>query len=74
MLVFVSGNLQLAGEQHALKFSQVFLFNLFLRCAWIDLWFLQILFTIWLKLIVAVRISSFFFEIIIFVFCFLVYF
>ena len=24
MLVFVSGNLQLAGEQHALKFSQVF--------------------------------------------------
>jgi hypothetical protein len=27
-----------------------------------------------LKLIVAVRISSFFFEIIIFVFCFLVYF
>ena len=23
MLVFVSGNLQLAGEQHALKFSQV---------------------------------------------------
>jgi hypothetical protein len=25
MLVFVSGNLQLAGEQHALKFSQVFL-------------------------------------------------
>jgi hypothetical protein len=37
MLVFVSGNLQLAGEQHALKFSQVFLFNVFLRCAWIDL-------------------------------------
>lgn len=27
MLVFVSGNLQLAGEQHALKFSQVFLQN-----------------------------------------------
>lgn len=27
MLVFVSGNLQLAGEQHALKFSQVFIFN-----------------------------------------------
>ena len=26
MLVFVSGNLQLAGEQHALKFSQVTLF------------------------------------------------
>ncbi|KAB1201268.1 Nuclear transport factor 2 [Morella rubra] len=25
MLVFVSGNLQLAGEQHALKFSQVWL-------------------------------------------------
>lgn len=25
MLVFVSGTLQLAGEQHALKFSQVFL-------------------------------------------------
>ncbi|OVA09560.1 Nuclear transport factor 2 [Macleaya cordata] len=25
MLVFVSGNLQLAGEQHALKFSQVYL-------------------------------------------------
>ncbi|KAJ6414724.1 hypothetical protein OIU84_003687 [Salix udensis] len=25
MLVFVSGNLQLSGEQHALKFSQVFL-------------------------------------------------
>ncbi|XP_073037157.1 nuclear transport factor 2B-like [Primulina huaijiensis] len=24
MLVFVSGNLQLAGEQHALKFSQMF--------------------------------------------------
>lgn len=24
MLVFVSGNLQLPGEQHALKFSQVF--------------------------------------------------
>ncbi|XVF85294.1 hypothetical protein PTKIN_Ptkin17bG0106100 [Pterospermum kingtungense] len=24
MLVFVSGNLQLAGEQHALKFSQLF--------------------------------------------------
>lgn len=24
MLVFVSGNLQLAGEQHALKFSQVY--------------------------------------------------
>jgi hypothetical protein len=23
MLVFVSGNLQLAGEEHALKFSQV---------------------------------------------------
>lgn len=31
MLVFVSGNLQLAGEQHALKFSQVLLlFSLFL--------------------------------------------
>ncbi|CAH2034112.1 unnamed protein product [Thlaspi arvense] len=29
MLVFVSGNLQLAGEEHALKFSQVFL-SLFL--------------------------------------------
>ena len=26
MLVFVSGNLQLAGEQHALKFSQVCMF------------------------------------------------
>lgn len=26
MLVFVSGNLQLAGEQHALKFSQVMRF------------------------------------------------
>ena len=25
MIVFVSGNLQLAGEQHSLKFSQVFL-------------------------------------------------
>jgi hypothetical protein len=25
MLVFVSGNLQLSGEQHVLKFSQVFL-------------------------------------------------
>ena len=25
MLVFVSGNLQISGEQHALKFSQVFL-------------------------------------------------
>ncbi|KAG4934671.1 hypothetical protein AAZX31_18G005000 [Glycine max] len=24
MLVFVSGNLQLAGEQHSLKFSQMF--------------------------------------------------
>ncbi|KAG7982150.1 hypothetical protein I3843_04G035400 [Carya illinoinensis] len=24
MLVFVSGNLELAGEQHALKFSQMF--------------------------------------------------
>lgn len=30
MLVFVSGNLQLAGEQHALKFSQVFFPNLIL--------------------------------------------
>ncbi|KAJ6307668.1 hypothetical protein OIU76_017460 [Salix suchowensis] len=46
MLVFVSGNLQLSGEHHALKFSQVFLFNLFLRCAWIDLWSEQILFRI----------------------------
>lgn len=27
MLVFVSGNLQLAGEQHALKFSQVFTYS-----------------------------------------------
>ncbi|CAN1152563.1 Nuclear transport factor 2A [Linum perenne] len=27
MLVFVSGNLQLSGEQHALKFSQVILKN-----------------------------------------------
>nr|VDC61758.1 unnamed protein product [Brassica rapa] len=33
MLVFVSGNLQLAGEQHALKFSQVsFLPSLDLEC------------------------------------------
>ncbi|KAL6011620.1 hypothetical protein ACLOJK_002068 [Asimina triloba] len=30
MLVFVSGNLQLAGEQHALKFSQVEIFIGFL--------------------------------------------
>ncbi|MBA0624591.1 hypothetical protein Godav_009927 [Gossypium davidsonii] len=28
MLVFVSGTLQLAGEQHALKFSQVIIFSL----------------------------------------------
>ncbi|CAN1152565.1 Nuclear transport factor 2A [Linum perenne] len=28
MLVFVSGNLQLSGEQHALKFSQVRYFQL----------------------------------------------
>jgi len=60
MLVFVSANLQLVGEQHTLKFSHVFLFNLFLRCAWIHLWFLQILFTIWLKLNFVGRILIFF--------------
>ncbi|EFH62989.1 hypothetical protein ARALYDRAFT_893740 [Arabidopsis lyrata subsp. lyrata] len=29
MLVFVSGNLQLAGEEHALKFSQVCVLTLY---------------------------------------------
>ncbi|CAH2049331.1 unnamed protein product [Thlaspi arvense] len=36
MLVFVSGNLQLAGEQHALKFSQVSLFKHVLRSCVLD--------------------------------------
>lgn len=35
MLVFVSGNLQLAGEQHALKFSQVYTSNLFYNCIFV---------------------------------------
>ena len=44
MLVFVSGNLQLAGEQHALKFSQVFPFfslRIVLWCMWTDLWLID---------------------------------
>ncbi|XP_011036093.1 PREDICTED: nuclear transport factor 2 isoform X2 [Populus euphratica] len=32
MLVFVSGNLQLAGEQHALKFSQILLSTTAVSC------------------------------------------
>ncbi|GMP57581.1 hypothetical protein CsSME_00021605 [Camellia sinensis var. sinensis] len=35
MLVFVSGNLQLAGEQHALKFSQVCVKSMY-TCAFCD--------------------------------------
>ncbi|KAI3467722.1 hypothetical protein Pfo_024385 [Paulownia fortunei] len=36
MLVFVSGNLQLAGDQHALKFSQASSYNFI--SLWIFLW------------------------------------
>lgn len=36
MLVFVSGNLQLAGEQHALKFSQVFTYYSYFILFWFD--------------------------------------
>lgn len=40
VIVFVSGNLQLAGEQHALKFSQVYL----LALSFLFLFFLGFLF------------------------------
>jgi hypothetical protein len=44
MLVFVSGNLQLAGEQHALKFSQVGFSFIQLRFAYFRVLFIFILF------------------------------
>lgn len=42
MLVFVSGNLQLAGEQHALKFSQVYLRTLVWISVACDFFFLYL--------------------------------
>nr|XP_034905368.1 nuclear transport factor 2A isoform X1 [Populus alba] len=38
MLVFVSGNLQLAGEQHALKFSQILLSTAAVSFYYLSMW------------------------------------
>lgn len=56
MLVFVSGNLQLAGEQHALKFSQVYTYTYPLFYANI-VWFHRLRFE-FLFVIIAIVLSS----------------
>lgn len=50
MVVFVSGSLQLAGEQHALKFSQVSIFFSFASLSRFDLTLIDLLIwaSIWL--------------------------